>query len=172
MKIEPLTPDEQWRSVPGHPDYIVSTEGRIGSKKRALTRLIAGFRNEGGYHMVELDGKTYPRHRVVLLAWDAAGRSERKPLALHGPGGLDDNRLENLYWGDHLRNYLDQIRDGTDHLPSVTCEEVGRMQELDAEDMSFRDIAREIGCHPSTVRRHLVPEPLPNARPEDVHPYV
>jgi hypothetical protein len=62
---------EEWRTVPGHPDYMVSSLGRIRSYKMnksdgILLRIGADY---AGYRRVHLDGVHYYVHKAVALAW-------------------------------------------------------------------------------------------------------
>ena len=42
-------PGEEWRQVPGHPDYDVSDRGRIRSRKRGGLRILNPPRTRDGY---------------------------------------------------------------------------------------------------------------------------
>lgn len=103
-----VSPDEEWRTVPGHPDYDVSNHGRVRSRKRSTTPQLLTNKPHSrlGYCFVRLDSKSYGVHQVVALAW-------------HGPcpDGLEvdhinkvrnDNRPENLRYVTRQENLEDR----------------------------------------------------------------
>lgn len=56
---------EQWKTIAGHEAYQVSNLGRVKGKNGKILK--AGYAR--GYLNVVLDGKTYPVHRLVALAF-------------------------------------------------------------------------------------------------------
>ena len=120
---------EEWKSVEGYEGfYEVSNHGRVRSLDRKVWanrgnqkylipikgKVLKDTFDQDGYHMVSLydkEGKqrTPKVHRLVLLTF--VGSSNL--LACHRNGNIDDNRLENLYWGTDSDNTQDQIRHGT-----------------------------------------------------------
>lgn len=113
---------ERWLPVPRYEGlYEVSSEGRV----RGLTRgkVLKSATDRDGYQKVSLsrDGKVRNAviHRIVCEAFHGPAPLD-KPLALHGIGGVGDNRPANLRWGTYQENALDRGRDGTDARGSQT----------------------------------------------------
>lgn len=114
---------ENWLPVVGWEDlYEVSDLGRISSLDRidARGRLRPGrirrhFFSNGGYARITLyrEGlaKSLSVHRLVLEAF--VGPCPSNQEALHGPGGVTDNRLSNLRWGTHSDNVTESVLGGT-----------------------------------------------------------
>jgi len=113
---------ERWLPVRGYEGlYMVSNHGGVISLPRRTRGGMRGGRPlklvlGSGYFGVSLckDGRVQQCtvHVLVLEAFD-----QPRPagcLALHGPGGLLDNRWpENLQWGTPAENCADRLRDGT-----------------------------------------------------------
>lgn len=56
----------EWKVVEGHPDYSVSDEGRIISRKRGRRKFLNPSENpKTGYCTVTLDNKSYYLHHLV-----------------------------------------------------------------------------------------------------------
>jgi hypothetical protein len=123
-----MTVLEQWRPVVGHPNYEVSDQGRVRSIDRVVMRagsrrakpyavfrkgqlLRPGPSNYGHLSVVLGRGKTRMVHTLVLEAF--VGPRPKGMDACHGPGGTQDNRLENLRWGTRTNNILDGVDAGT-----------------------------------------------------------
>lgn len=83
-----------WLPIPQHPDYDVSDDGRIRSRKRRRPRLLCTPINDHGYVQVVLyrDGKAYcyPVHRLVLMAHVGP-----PPTPQHECNHKDYNKLNN-----------------------------------------------------------------------------
>lgn len=103
-----VSPDEEWRTVPGHPDYDVSNRGRVRSRKRSTTPQLLTNKPHSrlGYCFVRLDGKSYGIHQIVALTFNG-------PC----PDGLEvdhinyirnDNRPENLRYVTREQNLADR----------------------------------------------------------------
>jgi len=105
---------ETWRVVPGYPDYEVSSEGRVVSRRRGTTRLLKGCLSAGGYRSVWLcndEGrKQVGIHRVVLLAF--VGPCPPEMEGRHLDDDSKNNLLRNLAYGTHGDNMKDQVANG------------------------------------------------------------
>lgn len=132
--------DEQWKPVVGFEGYYeVSDAGNV----RSLDRVIERPTPSGRFATVPVSGrmmrqKKHPKtgHRMVTLS--RAGKQttvkvhrieleafvgpppDDQPLGLHWNDDVDDNRLENLRWGNDVDNRLDCIRNGHDHYAKRT----------------------------------------------------
>ncbi len=91
LRIEPIN---------GFPDYLVTTQGKIYSKKRNAY-LSPNKGNSDGYHLVLLSDTTGVRrglrvHRLVAQAF--IPNPERKPCVNHIDGDRKNNAVDNLEW--------------------------------------------------------------------------
>lgn len=117
----------QWRDVPNHPGYRVSSQGdvmsawrRVGlGRGRGCTvalgdnwRLMSQSTNQRGYKFLNLGrNNTKVVHRLVLEAF--SGPCPDGMEARHLNGNPSDNRIENLAWGSAKENQADQYVHGT-----------------------------------------------------------
>jgi len=111
---------EEWRQVPGYPDYEVSDWGRVRSWKRSAKnipppRVLTPKRlNSYGHRFFETweagRRQKHSIHRMVLTLFcrEPVGNE----LALHINGIPDDNHVSNLYWGSHKNNSRDMVQAG------------------------------------------------------------
>lgn len=106
---------EHWKSVPGYPDYKVSSQGRV-RRCEAVGRWAAGHvlrpgRARSGHLYVMLTGpnrrvrKEFV-HRLVAKAFVGPPPFEGA-MVLHHDDCPTNNRPANLYWGDHRQNVRD-----------------------------------------------------------------
>jgi hypothetical protein len=109
-------PEEQWRPVPGHPEYEVSDLGRVASLRRGARRILVGGRS-AGYRTVLLYSPGQARdmqyvHHLVLASF--VGPREPEQQVRHLDGNKDHNALANLAYGTRSENMLDRVEHGTD----------------------------------------------------------
>lgn len=107
---------EQWRAVPGWPDYMVSDRGRVVSHRRGQPAELQPWTTPKGYRYVALHRGEAPRrslavHRLVMLAW--VGPRPRGLEVRHLDGDPGHNCLANLAYGLPGANALDQVAHGT-----------------------------------------------------------
>lgn len=124
---------EIWKPVVGYEDrFFVSNSGRVRSASytfmagrgcnRTMTkiikkpRLVAQPKMTSGYPTVNLAGKTFCTHVLVLEAFrglkPSPNSAGEKYEACHINDVKDDNRLENLRWGTYSENIHDRRRNG------------------------------------------------------------
>lgn len=123
--------EEIWKPIPGYTGaYEVSTNGGVRSLDRVTDR---GRRWRGkamtpstmpsGYKTVSLwrEGKqkTALVHRLVLFAF--VGPAPDEAEVRHKDGNPSNNTVENLAWGTHAENQLDQVAHGTHPNSSKEC---------------------------------------------------
>lgn len=112
-----------WAVAYGHPNYLVSDDGRIYS----VSRLDSLGRKRGGrflrpsrrggqngrsdYLCVRIDGQMVSIHRLMLESFVRPAESGRE-LACHRNDVATDNRLSNLAWGTYKDNAADRSANG------------------------------------------------------------
>ena len=118
---------EEWRPVPGRPDYEASSLGRVRSldrwvksewKGQPIRRFCKGIllRPTPGrrYEQVYLGKATgyRGRHSIICLTFQGKRPSKRHQVG-HINGNPHDNRARNLRWVTPKQNKADEIRHGT-----------------------------------------------------------
>lgn len=116
-----LYPLEIWEDIPRHPGYQASTLGRIRSTDRItlcktkrtsprkrLGKNLKPFYKTNGYLRVDLCGKCYTVHSLILTTFK--GERPKGCVAMHLNDKKDDNRLINLKWGTQSENAFDAIK--------------------------------------------------------------
>lgn len=112
---------EEWRPVPGWPDYSVSNLGRVVSHKRREDReLVGGLVN--GYRRVIVtapgERKYVAVHRLVVLAF--VGPVPDGLEVRHLDGDPLNNDLSNLAVGTHAENMQDRLAHGRHPMANKT----------------------------------------------------
>jgi len=100
-----MSPDEVWARIPDRHGYEVSTKGRVWDRYR--DRLVSQRADPKGY-AIALDTGV---HRLVARAF--YGPRPEGLVVRHLDGNPQNNCLENLTYGTHSENLLDQVRHGT-----------------------------------------------------------
>ena len=105
---------EEWKQIPGYPDYMISNYGNILSL-RSMSCLIPWEQKIGHHLMVSLSNKKVKRkhlvHRLVLTTF--AGPAPVGKECSHLNGNPQDNRLCNLKWESHQNNMKRTEEHGT-----------------------------------------------------------
>lgn len=103
---------EEWRQIPDWPDYMVSSDGRVASVKRGVTRVLLGGKTSTGYRNVLLYKKgrrqTFRVHALVAAAFHGP-----RPAGLevrHLDGDQLNNAAANLAYGTREENIEDKRR--------------------------------------------------------------
>jgi hypothetical protein len=105
------------KPIPGFPNYCVSRDGRVWSKRRATTQggWLTPILDNTGYLRVNLsNGPTVSIkhiHRLVLETY--VGPKPEGMETRHLNGNRQDNRLMNLSYGSHGDNQRDAVKHGT-----------------------------------------------------------
>lgn len=162
---------ETWKPIAGWPDYEVSDQGRIKSRKPRNGQRFAGFappwrllrpsiRKASGYAFVGLVGENgkwdVGVHRLVLLTF--VGPCPPGMETRHLDGVRHDNRLTNLCWGTQVENAADRIRHGTHargeaHANARLNEDrVRDLRECRAAGMTWKQLAAAFRVDESTAR--------------------
>lgn len=104
-----------WAAIPGQPDYFISLDGQVMSRKGSAAHIIQQHKSKRGHHYIH--GWQHNRrrkiwvHRAVLMAFD--GVPEPPKEARHLDGNTDNNHYLNLAWGTRQDNVDDMRRHGT-----------------------------------------------------------
>lgn len=151
---------EQWRNVPGFPNYRVSDLGRVQSSYGGTWRLRKPQTDRDGYLYVNLSRDNKPHtgriHRLVLLAFVGAPHGRE---AAHFNGDKRDNSLVNLRWATHAENAHDLAVHGGAHralgssngLAKLTEDGVREIRRLRAAGATLRSIGQRFGVSQQTI---------------------
>jgi hypothetical protein len=106
--------DEEWRVIPGHPDYMISDMGRFkwlkSVRNHGANEISTGTRTPTRYRMIYLDKALYSIHRLVMLAF--VGECPEGKEVNHINGKKYDNRLSNLEYVTRSENIRHAVRLG------------------------------------------------------------
>lgn len=112
---------EEWRPIPGFPDYEVSSLGNVrswigpggtsGRLRLTVPRVRAQTLTADGYFRLNIERKARLVSHLVALAF----LGERPPgeQVRHLNGNPQDNRAANLAYGTRSENTLDSVGHGT-----------------------------------------------------------
>lgn len=115
-----MSEQEEWRTIPGHPQYEVSDRGRVRSwvpwpalaPQPTQARILKGSSAGSGdrYRRVWIGNRHQYVHRLVALAF--IGPCPDGQMVRHLNDEPSDNRLANLAYGDMSQNQMDAFRNG------------------------------------------------------------
>lgn len=157
--------NEEWKAMPGHADYEISSLGnarsldrRVWFKRRDMhgwwakrkARVLRPRPTPRGYLIVSPHCEAVSVHRLVAKAF--IPNPENKGTVNHKNGNKADNRAENLEWmhGDenfqHGINTLGKIHDGNaSNRAKLTADVVTDMRLLSVFGAKTRDLANTFG---------------------------
>jgi hypothetical protein len=161
---------EEWRVLPGLPDYEISNYGDVRRSTRARTRF-PGHRPAGhlrggywSYKLVGPGGKTTVwAHRAVLEAFSGPAPTAAHVCA-HADGNRLNNYISNLRWATHAENCADTALHGSlkgarNPRARLTPEQVAEARPRYTGKWGEQSrLAREYGLSPSAMRSVLVGE--------------
>jgi len=141
-------PSDDWRPVPGYPNYQVSSRGQVRSLVRH--KLLAQVQGKRGYLLVNLyrDGKpkNFLVHRLVALAF--IGVIPAGWQVNHRDGDKRNNDVRNLEIVTVEQNRAHAVKQGlmcrgeANHTAKLKEAEVRDIRRQRAEGVRVRDIAR------------------------------
>lgn len=150
----------EMRTIDGWPDYMVSSEGRVLSKKKGMLReLRAAIHNS--YPRVSLcrpgEIREFNVHALVAAAF--LEKPDGSQVVRHLDGDPTNNRVENLAYGTYLENEADKARHGRRLVGSkvygskLTEETVKQIREEFSRGAPSRKLAKKFGLNVSTAHR-------------------
>jgi hypothetical protein len=163
MSILAIDKPEEWRPIPGWPEYEVSNTG--------IVRLaVDGYRKKSGHVLkpwlnrdrlqVELRAQGRRQkffiHRLVVMAFIGPQPSPAHEVA-HWDGNTMNNNLANLRWATPAENAADRERHGNtargekSGVTTLTEEDVATIRELCESGSSQRSVGNRFG-----VSKHAV----------------
>lgn len=160
---------EVWRRHPTLGAYEVSDHGRVRSIDRVLARGRTQYTMRG--RILRQSG--LPSGHQIVHIYDGGGRSNRyvhrlvletfvgmapvdKPYALHGNGIPQDNRLENLRWGNQVENAEDKKLHGTYQFGETASRSrltQAQVLAILSDSRSGAQIAKDYGIRGSQVNK-------------------
>lgn len=103
----------EWKEI--NPDYIVSSDGRVGSRRSGSLRMLHPTRNQKSYLSVWMHiGGERTYHKVHTLVAEAFLGPKPTPVhqVNHKNGARDDNHDRNLEWvtqSENMRHRFDVL---------------------------------------------------------------
>ena len=155
----PIFEGEEWKPIPGYPDYSVSNLGRVASDQHRERRIMRPDVSKDGYLRVQLhrDGSS-PRgdrllvHRLVLQTF-VGPAPQPDTQACHLDGNPSDNRISNLRWGSASDNWEDRARHGQFRAYSkLSDEQVADIRRRGATGEAAYSIAKDFPVSDTQVR--------------------
>jgi hypothetical protein len=154
---------EEWRPIPGWPDYQASSHGRLVSLKWGKRREIAPWPNKFGYLGVSLHGPGGRRlsrtvHRIIAETF--IGPLPEGMETRHLDGNKLNNSVSNLTYGSRSENAIDQVVHGVHNQASKTRCRSGHPYN-EANTRHLADGSRECRiCRRETKRRFRIRQAL------------
>lgn len=99
---------ERWRPAPNHPNYSVSSMGRVRNERSG--QILNPYDDGRGYLRVKIDGRCERLHILVAVAF--IPNPENKPIVNHKRGKKHDCRVSQLEWVTPSENTLHAYRTG------------------------------------------------------------
>lgn len=168
-----LFPDEEiWASIPGFPNYMMSSLGRCASfrrmagpgvnrcdlwitcdmPQRVMRPVYSDRENRQSLKLRRTSGtKKSQVGRWVLLAFIGP-----RPLGMcccHRDGNPLNNRLENLRWGTSSSNAFDMVLHRTQRSIKLTPDQVQAIRQRLAEGAVIKELGCEYGVSASSISR-------------------
>ena len=155
-EVIPFTPEvteemarvELWRPTYVSPTYEVSNFGRARVRTKNGYRMIFGSKHADGYIFLTINGKQFPKHRLIGMAF--LKDSYQDGLIInHKDGNKQNNFVDNLEWVTQKENILHSINNRLQPVHTKTY--MGKFSDEDRQaikdlwesgDMSKREIAK------------------------------
>ena len=147
---------EEWRPVADHPDYEVSSVGRVRcvARRRYLKPgdLVSLSTLQNGRIVALVDGKNRLVNRLVCRAFHGEPPTPAHEAA-HNDGNCANNTPNNLRWATHKENCADKKIHGTENPPrgekqgrsKLRTDDVMQIRRRIAEGEGIVSISRSFG---------------------------
>lgn len=146
--------------IPNHPGYTCTRDGTIfGKRGKPITQRVDRY----GYLEVRFseNGKCseYLSHRIICVTFNPIDNPEKYQVN-HIDGNKLNNSIDNLEWCTVSENIRHAYRTGLHknvckEYHALEHEQVKNIYKLHSEGLSFRKIAKEVGCSRTTVARKI-----------------
>lgn len=162
---EQIVTEVEYRDIPGFEGYRVGSDGSVWTCWRKESTGLCGLymamsdtwkkmkprKVKNGYLRVKIAKKTFPVHRLVLLAF--TGPRPEGHEVRHLDGSRDNNHKSNLAWGTHIENMQDRDAHGTtasnkgtsNGAAKLTDEKVLLIREKHSQGESMSSLGRQFG---------------------------
>lgn len=161
-------PPEEWRPVPGHPAYEVSSEGRVRKGGRVST---PGRNGRRGYRRISLSTGGQQQyvyaHRLICEVFH--GPTPPGAVVAHGDGDPGNNATANPRWATPTENSADRWRHGT-RRTTLSPEMVASIRERCAAGESQSAVARAVGVSSQAVNHIILGRRWSTPSPPAPHP--
>ena len=101
-------PKERWRVIDGHPNYEVSSLGKV--RNIVTGKVLTPYDDGKGYLRVKVYGKSLRLHILVASAF--LSNPDKKPVVNHLHGNKYDCRASQLEWATYSENLTHAWRTG------------------------------------------------------------
>jgi hypothetical protein len=122
MPRDEKLPNEEWRTIPGQPDYEVSNLGRVRSYKgygsddrfEFVPKILKGHLDYAGYHRVTFaNGERRYMHQLVAEVFIGAQPTGHE--VSHENHVRHDNRVENLRYATRQENLSERYKEQSEN---------------------------------------------------------
>lgn len=160
---------EQWRAIPAHPMYEVSSLGNVRSwicrwgRRKTPQDIVCREKDDRGYTYFTLrynHCKTeFSLSRTILTCFVGAAPSSRHQAA-HNDGNPRNNTLSNLRWATPKENHHDKIGHGTlplgencnaTKLTEQQVREIRKRYVRGSKTSNARLLGQDYGVHECTI---------------------
>lgn len=87
---------EEWKTIEGFEDYLISSKGRVKSFKRGKEKVLKGAKSVNGYQNFTIDKRPYGAHQLVAMAFLNYVPCGLKIVVDHIDENKQNNQVSNL----------------------------------------------------------------------------